>query len=298
VIYWGESAFDKSIEQLEAAIRLNPVDERSRLALSRVLSSAGRDADAQRALQDTLRVIPASGRAHWWLATSYEHVNRFADARREFEQAASMAVAGRSHLLGTVGRLASGATDGAGAIDALTRAVADDPANPAWHRLLAGALLLEDRPDDALAEFASALRIDPLDADAHLGVGRIHLNAGRNAEAVGALRRALQLKADSIDAAYALATGLARLGNDREAAPYFERVAQVQRQRQADRRRTLSLDTLREEADLRSREGQYDRAAALWRQLADLYAKDGRTQDAARARLMYEAAVRGGSAVR
>jgi superkiller protein 3 len=298
VVYWGESAFDKSIEQLEAAIRLNPVDERSRLALSRVLSSAGRDADAQRALQDTLRVIPASGRAHWWLATSYEHVNRFADARREFEQAASMAVAGRSHLLGTVGRLASGATDGAGAIDALTRAVADDPANPAWHRLLAGALLLEDRPDDALAEFASALRIDPLDADAHLGVGRIHLNAGRNAEAVGALRRALQLKADSIDAAYALATGLARLGNDREAAPYFERVAQVQRQRQADRRRTLSLDTLREEADLRSREGQYDRAAALWRQLADLYAKDGRTQDAARARLMYEAAVRGGSAVR
>ena len=99
---------------------MNPADERSRLALSRVLSSAGRDADAQRALQDTLRVIPASARAHWWLATSYERVNRFADARQEFEQAASKAVAGRSHLLATVGRLASGAADGTGAIDALT----------------------------------------------------------------------------------------------------------------------------------------------------------------------------------
>src|SRR5689334_7709457 len=39
--HWAASEFDKSIEQLEAAIRLNPADERSRLALSRVLSSAG-----------------------------------------------------------------------------------------------------------------------------------------------------------------------------------------------------------------------------------------------------------------
>ncbi len=246
--YWAESAFDKSIEQLEAAIRLNPGDERSRLALFRVLTAAGRDADAQHALEETLRVIPASGRAHWWLATSYERVNRFADARREYELAASAAVAGRSHLLGTVGRLASGATDNAGAIDALTRAVADDPGNPLWHRLLAGAHLLEDHPDDAMAEFAAALRIDPRDADAHLGVGQIHLNAGRNAEAVDALRRATELKPDSTDAAYALATALTRLGKGSEAAPYFARVEQAQRQRQEDRRRQLLLDIQREDA--------------------------------------------------
>ena len=251
LVYFAESELDKSIGQLEAAIRLNPGDERSRLALSRVLSSAGRDADAQRALQDTLRVIPASGRAHWWLATSYERVNRFADARREYEQAATTAVAGRSQLLGIVGRLASGAADNAGAIDALSRAVAGDPGNPLWHRLLAGAHLLEDHPDDALAEFAAALRLDPRDAAAHLGVGQIHLNAGRNVEAVDALRRATELNADSIDAAYALATALTRLGNAREAAPYFERVEQVQRQRLAERRRQLLLDIQREEAALR-----------------------------------------------
>jgi tetratricopeptide (TPR) repeat protein len=251
LLHFAQSEFDKSIEQLEAAIRLNPGDERSRLALSRVLSSAGRDADAQRALEDTLRAIPASGRAHWWLATSYEHVNRFADARREYEHAASMAVAGRSHLLGIVGRLASGAADNAGAIDALSRAIAADSGNPLWHRLLAGAYLLEDRPDEALAEFGAALRIDARDAAAHLGVGQIHLNAGRNAEAVEALRRATELNADSIDAAYALATALTRLGKGREAAPYFAHVEQVQRQRLADRRRQLLLDIQREEAALR-----------------------------------------------
>ena len=249
--YWADSESEKSIEQLSAAIESNPKDERSRLALSRVLTSAGRYADAQRALQDTLRVIPASGRAHWWLATSYESVNRFADARREFELAASNAVAGRSYLLATVGRLASAATDNAGAVDALSRAVADDPGNPRWHRLLAGAHLLEDHPDDAMAEFAAALRIDPRDAEAHLGVGQIHLNAGRNAEAVDPLRRATELSPDSAEAAYALATALTRLGNTREAAPYFARVEQVQQQRLADRRRQLLLDILREEAALR-----------------------------------------------
>ena len=162
-----------------------------------------------------------------------------------------MAVAGGSHLLATVGRLASGAADNAGAVDALSRAVADDPGSPAWHRLLAGALLLEDRPDDALAEFGAALRLDPRDGDAHLGVGQIYLNAGRNAEAVDALRRATELNADSIEAEYALATALTRLGNGRDAARHFEHVEQVQRQRLADRRRQLLLDTLREEAALR-----------------------------------------------
>lgn len=344
LVYWAASEFDKSIAQFESAIRLSSGDERSRLALARALSAAGREEDARGVLGDAMRVIPASARAHWWLATSYERVNRFADARHEFDQAATKAVAGRSHLLGTIGRLASGAADGSGAVDALTRAVGDDLNNPAWHRLLAGALLLQDRPEDALAEFIAAVIADPRDPDAHLGVGQIYLDAGRNAEAVPALRRATELKPDSIEAEYALATALTRLGDDREATRHFEHVEQVQRQRLEDRRRTLSLDSLREEAALRAREHDHDRAAALWRQaiqrdprraadhagladalagagrldaaileyeraaalgadpivyrrLADLLARAGRAADAARARMRYEAALRGGSAL-
>jgi tetratricopeptide (TPR) repeat protein len=341
LVYWAELNVDRSVEQFEAAIRMNPADERSRLALSRVLSSAGRDAEAERTLQETIRAIPASARAHWWLATVYERVNRFAEARPEFELAAAKAVAGRSHLQGAVGRLASAAADGAAAVDAFSRAVAGDPDNPAWHKLLAGAMLLQDRPDEALAEFIAALLIDPRDGDAHLGIGKIYLDAGRNPEAVDALRRASELTTDTLQVDYALATALTRLGLDSEAAPVFARVEQVQRQRLADRRRTLSLDALREEAALRAAEGDHARASALWQQvirldgqrasdhmglaralggagrldaaiaayeraaqlgadpvvyrlLADLYTEAGRAPDAARARLMYEAALRNG----
>ena len=58
LIYWADSQDDKSIEQLEIAIRGNPRDERSRLALARVLTSAGRDSDAERALRETIQRPP------------------------------------------------------------------------------------------------------------------------------------------------------------------------------------------------------------------------------------------------
>ena len=200
LIYWAASEYDKAAEQLEAAIRMDPTNERSRLALSRVLSSAGQDTRRQSRLLETIRVLPASTRAHWWLAMAYERVNRFDAARQEYEKAAAGAVAGRSHLYGAVGRLASGATDLGGAVEAFEQAVKARPDHPAWRTLLAGALLHQDRAEDAMAQFAAAVRINPQYADAHRGIGQIHLDAGRPAEAVDALRRALDLQPNDLDA--------------------------------------------------------------------------------------------------
>jgi tetratricopeptide (TPR) repeat protein len=338
--YWTDAQDDKSIEQLQIAIRRNPGDERARLALARVLSSAGRDSDAERALRETIQVLPGSTLARWWLGRGYERVNRFADARREYELAAAGAVAGRSRFYASIGRLAGEAADVPGAIAAFARSVSASPNDPIGHKYLAGALLQQDRADEAFAELVAALLIDPLDADAHAGIGQIHLNAGRYEDAVAALGRAVELSADYTEARYALATALARLGRRQEAAREFERVEQAQRQTLADRRRKISLDVLREEAALRAAEGGYDRAAALWQQvvdqepgrpsnhlglaaalasagrideaiahcekaitlgadpiaygqLAELYSKVGRLDDAARARATYERALQG-----
>ena len=267
LIYWVESQYEKSIQQLEAAIQRNPRDERSRLALSRVLSTAGRDADAERVLQDTIRILPGSARAHLWLASSYERVNRFADARRALEAAVAGAVSGQSALYGSIGRLASAAADLSGASEALARAVAANPGDGARHLYLANALLQEDRADEAFAEFVAALLIDPRNAAAHFGIGQIHLDAGRYPEAVDSLRRAAELASASTEVQYALATAMTRAGNGEEAKQYFARVEQAQQQMLADRRRALSLDVIKEEAALRAAEGNYERAAALWEQV-------------------------------
>jgi tetratricopeptide (TPR) repeat protein len=172
------------------------------------------------------------------------------------------------------------------------------------HRSLAGALLQQDRTGEAFAEFVAALLIDPQDAAAHAGIGRIHLDAGREADAADALRRATNLAPEDSEARYALASALERLGRTEDAAQHFARVAEAQRQMLADRRRALSADVLQEEAALRVTEGRLETAIALYEEalaagaapavygrLADLYAKVGRALDAGRARAMYEKAL-------
>ena len=301
LIHWAESDYEKGVEQLTAAIRLAPRDERARLALSRILSSAGRDEEAVTALEETLRVLPDSALAHWWLALSLERLNRFADARREFSQAASGAVAGEGQLHAAVGRSASAAADVPGAIQSFIRAVNANPNDTALHKHLAGSLAQEDRAGEALAEFMAALLINSGDAEAYTGIGQIHLNAGRDADAVDALRRATEIAPASHDARYALANALVRLGRTEEAAEHFVRVEQAQRQMLADRRRGLTHDVLKEEAALRAAEGRFEAAIALYEKalavmvdpsvyghLAVLYSKIGRAPDAARARAMYE----------
>jgi tetratricopeptide (TPR) repeat protein len=301
LIYWVSSDYDKSVEQLTLAIERDPRDERSQLARARVLSSSGRDGDAQRAMLDTIQAFPESSLAHWWLGLHYERLNRHADARREISYATAGAIVGQTGLYTAIGRLAGGATDVPAAIDAFMGAVDANPNDPAAHKYLAGALLQQDRVNDAFIEFVATLLIDPLDADAHAGIGQIHLDAGRYADAVEALRRAVDVTPNHTEARYALATALMRLGKTQEAAQEFDRVEEAQRRAFAERRRNISLDVLKEEAALRAAEGRYDRAIelyekaltlgsdpAVYRQLAALYSKLGRIDEAARARAMSE----------
>ncbi len=269
LIYWTESLYDKSVEELAISIQRNPRNERSRLALSRVLSSAERNSDAERALQETIDVFPDSTLAHWWLGLNLERLNQFANARKEFEQAAAGVIAGRGTVFASIGRLANAGSDFPAAIEAFEQAVSASPNDPAAHKYLAGALLQQDRADDAFMELVAALLIEPRDPGAHAGIGQIHLNAGRHDEAVPSLRRAVELQPNYSEARYALATALTRSGKTQEAARELERVEQAQRQMVADRRRNIALDVVKEEAALRAAEGNYDRAAALWQQAID-----------------------------
>lgn len=303
LVYWAQSEYDRSISALTTAIGISPRDERARLALARVLNAAGRDADAEHALLEIVRLLPDSVLAHWWLTLAYEQSHRPAEARLEVEQVTAAVDFGQSQLRAAIGRFAFGAADGPAAIDAFTRAVRANPNDPAMHRLLARALQQQDRVEEALAEFVAVLLIDPLDAAAHAGIGRILVQTERDADAVIALQRATDLAPADGETRYALASALERLGRREEAAQHFARVEQAQRQALADRRRELSAATLIQEAALRAAEGQFDSAIALYEKalavesnpdvysvLADLYTKVGRAADASRARAMSEQA--------
>jgi tetratricopeptide (TPR) repeat protein len=252
--YWAASQDRKAIEHLQAASRRNPRDERSRLALSRVLSSVGRDEDAERVLHDTLAVIPDSVQARWLLAASYERQGRSVEARREFERVAEGAVSGRAPIYAAIGRLARQAADFAAALEAFGRAVEANPADAALHRSFAEMLRQLDRADEALAELAVAVQINSTDADGLAAIGQIHLDAGRPDEAVRALERALHIMPGRTDVRYALATALRRLGRTAEAEREFTRVEQEQQRALDERRRSMSADVKKEDAAWHARQ--------------------------------------------
>jgi tetratricopeptide (TPR) repeat protein len=240
--HWVASDDAKSIEQFASAIERNPRDERSRLALFQIFRMTERDADAVGTLLQALRVLPDSRRAHWWLGVSYERLNRFVEARQEFERAAEGVVTGRGAVFVAIGRLAAREADLPATAAAFARAIGDNPNDPTAHKNMAGVLMQQDRLDDAFVEWVAALLIDPRDPDAHAGIGQLLLNMGRINDAVDALRRAVELSPDYTDARYALAIALRRLGKTQEADREFARVEVEQRRALAERRRQMSID--------------------------------------------------------
>jgi tetratricopeptide (TPR) repeat protein len=216
-----------------------------------------------------LQVLPDSALAHVWLGTLAEHANRHAEAEREFEQAADGVASGRGAFYASLARLSDAANDFPAAVDAFVQSIAARPNDPEMHMGFARALLQQDRVDEAFRELVAVVLIDPGVAGAHFGIGQIQLNAGRPADAVGPLRRAVQLVPAYTEARYALALALSQLGRTSEAAPEFARVEQAQRQETAERSRLMILSTLEAEASLRTSEGEYDRATALWLQVIE-----------------------------
>jgi tetratricopeptide (TPR) repeat protein len=270
LVYWAASHYDRSLGHLETAIRLNPADERSRIAQGRVLIEAGRVPDAQRALQATLDALPDSRLAHWWLSWVYESLNGISRARHHLEQAAGPGMlAGRARLWAAIGRLARVEGDFTIAVEAFGRAVSANPDDAAAHKGLARAYLDQDRTDEALQELLAACVIVPRDADVHAAVGRIHLDAGRHEDAALALRRALALKPDHLEARYALGATLTRMGDAAGAAREMDTFAEASARVLAARRHNMSVDVLIEEAALRTAEGWHDRAAALWHKVVE-----------------------------
>src|SRR4029077_12462011 len=125
---------------------------------------------------------------------------------------------------------------------AFDKAARLDPNNPGIRRELAGAYAAHGRADDAFGELLAALLIDSRDGQAHAGIGQLYLDAGRDAEAVTAFNRALELLPDRYETRYGLATAYTRLGRTAEAAREFEVFERVRR-RKLDARR---LATARE----------------------------------------------------
>ena len=175
---------DLAVEQFAAAIRVDPQDERARLALAAALAKAGRVAEARTALRDARASIPASGQAAWRLGQMAAAAGEWTEAIGAFEQAAAAGpLAGEGALQAMLARARSQQGDRDGAARALRARVAALPHDAGAHADLGGAYRAAGRLDAALVEFLAAALLNPVDANAVTAASEILASMGREREA-------------------------------------------------------------------------------------------------------------------
>jgi tetratricopeptide (TPR) repeat protein len=265
VAYWLSAEPERSLEQLEQAVRRDATNERARLMLARVLDEIGETARAEQTLEETVAAIPSSGMAHLRLGRLHAAASRTEDAVREYEAAAGIgALAGEAPLMIDIGELHRREFDAVKAEAAFARAVALRPNDATAHRERGRALLQMEHPGAALVELAAALLIDADDYLSYVTIGQIHLDAGRHAQAAGALTRAIAIDAEKPEAYYTLASVLSRAGRGDEAKAHLATFARLQEQSLNDQRRRIELSTSRLQAGVLIEQGAFEDAVKAW----------------------------------
>jgi tetratricopeptide (TPR) repeat protein len=264
IAYWADDQNDRSIDALTAAVRLNPQDERSRIALVDVLLQAGRTAEAERLLKDTITLLPDSGQAHHRLAQLYQSESLVADAVAEFEIVVTCApLVGLDHLYDTLGGLYATQANLSRAINAYRRRLDVDPNSADAHLELGQIYALDGKDDAALAEFDIAQRLDPGKADAFAEAGRAHLRLGRLSDAVRVSRQSLAIDPGNQHARFTLGTALVRLGNAADGQRELDAFQRDVDKTAALRRRILEASTLERDAAHAESAGDFAQAATL-----------------------------------
>jgi tetratricopeptide (TPR) repeat protein len=222
---------------LREASRLNPRDERSRIAIADVLVAMGKPDAARESLRQTIQDLPESAEAHWQLGRVAQALGDAA-AVRSFERAATRPlVAGLARLYAIIGQAHHAQFDLEAAAEAYRRRVRIAPNDRDAHFDLGEVYRAQDRLDEALVEYLAATLIDPASAKTFAMIGQVQAAAGRDDEAVVMLRRAVALDGALLEARYGLSRALLRLGRTGESQQELRAFEQAQAKAMEEQRR-------------------------------------------------------------
>jgi tetratricopeptide (TPR) repeat protein len=294
----------ESLRHMRTAIRLAPSAERPRIAMARALVTRERWDEAEQALRETLAALPASAEARWALAQLFaQRENRAPEAIAELEALLRVPMlAGRGQLGWLLAELHRRRQD----YEAMARALSDrvrlDLNNPVVHKELGLTHVLRGSRQEALAELLMTALFVPEDPETLSRIGQIHLDEGRYAEAETVLRRVVARAPDLARARFGLGMTLVRLGRTEEGQTELAAFRRLLTSGLEAERHKIAFETLLRNAERSAGEGRFDEAIAslgqaaaildddprVYQLLALVYAKQGRTDDQARALAAYE----------
>ena len=262
----------RSLQHLREAVRLNPRDERARLALVRTLDDSSAAADTEDAVRAAIAELPDAGAFRWQLATLAARRGRTNQADLALISALDryVVLVGRGELHIRLAKLAQTHLEYESAIGLLERAAALVPNNTVAHKTLARAYIEDGRDSEGSAELVVALMLDPDDAETLTGIGRLHLAAGRLPESIDALQRAIAIDRNNQEALQALGDALVRAGKATEGQTRLQESAQLRSRSIDEERLTRTIAILTVQADVRKDERDFAGAIDLWDQIIQL----------------------------
>jgi len=271
LVYAADEQYDRGIAELRKAVSLGPDDERARLALADTLVRAEQYPAAEQALRETIARLPRSGRAHYTLARLYQRQGKDMEAVQEFTTAVTFGpLLGLNGIYQAMGAISAARQNFDAAIDAYTKRVELHPNDADAHQDLGETNARLGRIDEALAEFAVALTINPEKTETHASVAQVYLGQSQYVESAEAARRALDLDPSHRQARYVLATSLIRLGRTDEGQRELNEFQRLQALDAAAHARDFELGGLRREASISSENGDHEKAVVLLRKALEL----------------------------
>jgi tetratricopeptide (TPR) repeat protein len=262
----------RSLQHLREAVRLNPRDERSRLALVRALDDSGAQTDTEIAVRAAIAELPDAGAFRWQLATLAARLGQTNQADLALISALDryVVLVGRGELHIRLAKLAQSHLEYERAIGLLERAAALIPNNAVAHKTLARAYIEDGRDREGYAELVVALMLDPDDAQTLTGIGRLHLAAGRLPESIVALQRAVAIDRNNQEALQALGDALVRAGKTTEGRTRLQESEQLRTRSIDEQRLARTIASLTVQADIRKDARDFAGAIDLWDQIIQL----------------------------
>jgi tetratricopeptide (TPR) repeat protein len=270
--YGAAGDIGKSFQHLRDAVRVNPRDERSWLALARTLDGQNDVEGAAEAVRMAVGELPHAASLRW--LQSVLAAKRQRTESSELDVIADVQdlvlILGRGELLGRVARLAQAHLEYERAIALLEERVLLTPNNPVAHRELGHAYESQGRDDEAYSEFMMTLFLDNTDSEGAAAIGRLHLKAGRFAQAIEALTRATALAPANAPARRALGESLVQAGRMSEGLLHLEQAERLQAGAIDEQRRQRTAAMQMVQAEVYMSQRQYDAAIRAWKEIIEL----------------------------
>ena len=182
-------AYEAAVPLLQRLIAEAPRDAQARIMYATVLRQRGLYGQAVTQYSEAIKLAPRNAAAYSGLGITYSRVGKHAEAVRVHRKAVELAP-NSPEMWNNLGFALYASGDAAGAITALERALVLDPASPIAFNNLGFAYGKQERYDDALRAFRSALG----DSRAYLNLAVVYDQAGDEKKAAQARATARRME--------------------------------------------------------------------------------------------------------